>query len=98
MTRTHTGAKALEAIVHGGTVFLLPFRFSPMAARLLVCAKAKWRRGSRPGLPYIDRGGSVGSARSRRRDPPRDPRRLLRTNGMTGGVMGAVTDFNPAPP
>ena len=57
MTRTHTGAKALEAIVHGGAVFLLPFGFSPMAARLLVCAKAKWRRGPRPGLPYIDRGG-----------------------------------------
>jgi hypothetical protein len=56
MTRTHTGAKALEAIVHGGAVFLLPFGFSPMAARLLVCAKAKWRRGPRPGLPYIDRG------------------------------------------
>ena len=94
MTRTHTGAKALEAIVHGGAVFLLPNGGEATG----VCKGEMEKRTAARAPIYRPGGGSVGSARSRRRDPPRDPRKLLRTNGMTGGVMGAVTDFNPATP
>jgi hypothetical protein len=55
-----------------------------------VCRGEKGEEDRDQGSHITAEGGSVGSARSHRGGPSRDPRGLLRMTGMTGGVMGAA--------